>query len=150
MKQHNITNMEEILSYLNLKKDYYEKILWQTQNLEEAIKTNNMTEMNLIITEKTNYAKDIKRLDRLNAKYQKEIISNHENLLSDKRFNTLKKQLQIIITKINDYDQKCKILLGSLINDTKEKIDNFNKKRTARQSMKLQEILPPSYVDILR
>ncbi len=149
MKQHNITNIEEILSYLNLKKEYYEKILRQTQNLEEAIKTNNMKELNMIIAEKVNYAKDIKRLDRLNTKYQEEIISNHESLISDKRFNILKKQLQIIITKITDYDQKCKILLSSSIDNIKDKIDNINKKRATQQTMKTREILPPSFVDVL-
>ncbi len=149
MKQHNITNIEEILSYLNLKKEYYEKILRQTQNLEEAIKTNNMKELNMIIAEKVNYAKDIKRLDRLNTKYQEEIISNHESLISDKRFNILKKQLQIIITKITDYDQKCKILLSSSIDNIKDKIDNLNKKRATQQTMKTREILPPSFVDVL-
>ncbi len=149
MKQHNVTNIEEILSYLNLKKEYYEKILRQTQNLEEAIKTNNMKELNMIIAEKVNYAKDIKRLDRLNTKYQEEIISNHESLISDKRFNILKKQLQIIITKITDYDQKCKILLSSSIDNIKDKIDNINKKRATQQTMKTREILPPSFVDVL-
>ncbi len=149
MKQHNITNIEEILSYLNLKKDYYEKILRQTQNLEEAIKTNNIKELNLIIAEKANYAKDIKRLDRLNTKYQEEIISNHEDLKSDKRFSILKKQLQTIIAKITNYDQKCKILLRSSIDDTKEKIDNLNKKRTVQRTMKMKDVLPPSFVDVL-
>ena len=149
MKQHNITNIEEILSYLNLKKDYYEKILRQTQNLEEAIKTNNIKELNLIIVEKANYAKDIKRLDRLNTKYQEEIISNHEDLKSDKRFSILKKQLQTIIAKITNYDQKCKILLRSSIDDTKEKIDNLNKKRTVQRTMKMKDVLPPSFVDVL-
>ena len=91
MKQHDTTNIEEILSYLSLKKDYYEKILNRTQDLEEAIKTNNLKELNLIITEKANYTKNIKSLDRLNTKYQEEIISNHGNLISDKRFNSLKK-----------------------------------------------------------
>ncbi|MHC4267016.1 MAG: hypothetical protein ACYSWS_09415 [Planctomycetota bacterium] len=149
MKQHNITNIEEILSYLNLKKDYYENILRQTQNLEEAIKTNNIKELNLIIAEKANYAKDIKRLDRLNTKYQEEIISNHEGLKSDKRFSILKKQLQTIIAKITNYDQKCKILLRSSIDDTKEKIDNLNKKRTVQRTMKMKDVLPPSFVDVL-
>lgn len=142
MKQHDITNIEEILSYLNLKMDYYEKILWHTQNLEEAIKTHNLKELSLIISEKANYTKDIKRLDRLNAKYQEEIIS-------DKRFDSLKKQLQAIIIKITNYDQKCKILLSFSIDDTKEKIDNLNKKRIARQTAKSQERFLPSFVDVL-
>jgi hypothetical protein len=149
MKQHDITNIEEILSFLSLKKDYYEKILRQTHNLEEAIKTNNLKELSLIISEKANYTKDIKRLDRLNTKYKEIIISNHEDLKSDKRFNILKKQLQTIITKITNYDQKCKILLSSSIDDTKDKIDNLNKKRIARQTVRSQERLLPSFVDVL-
>ncbi|MCP4270036.1 MAG: hypothetical protein GY777_31425 [Candidatus Brocadiaceae bacterium] len=149
MKQHNTTNIEEILTYLNLKKDYYEKILRQTRNQEEAIKTNNIKELNLIIAGKAKYVKDIKRLDRLNTMYKEEIISNHENLMSNKQFNILKKQLQIIITKIANYDQKCKILLSSSIDNIKDKIDNLNKKRSTRQTMKTQEILLPSFVDVL-
>ncbi len=149
MKQHDTIKIEEILSYLSLKKDYYEKILRLTQNLEETIKTNNLKELNLIITEKVNYTKDIKRLDRLNTRYQEEIISNHENLISNKRFNSLKKQLQAIIIKITNLDQKCKILLNSSMNDTKDKIDNLNKKREARKTMRTQEILLPSFVDVL-
>ncbi len=149
MKQHDTTKTEEILSYLSLKKDYYEKILRLTQNLEETIKTNNLKELNLIIDEKVNYTKDIKRLDRLNTKYQEEIISDHENLISNKRFNSLKKQLQAIIIKITNLDQKCKILLKSSMNNTKDKIDNLNKKRPAQQTMRTQEILLPSFVDVL-
>ncbi len=149
MKQHDTTKTEEILSYLSLKKDYYEKILRLTQNLEETIKTNNLKELNLIIDEKVNYTKDIKRLDRLNTKYQEEIISNYENLISNKRFNSLKKQLQAIIIKITNLDQKCKILLKSSMNDTKDKIDNLNKKRATRKTMRTQEILLPSFVDVL-
>ncbi len=149
MKQHDTTKTEEILSYLSLKKDYYEKILRLTQNLEETIKTNNLKELNLIIDEKVNYTKDIKRLDRLNTKYQEEIISNYENLISNKRFNSLKKQLQAIIIKITNLDQKCKILLKSSMNNTKDKIDNLNKKRATRKTMRTQEILLPSFVDVL-
>jgi len=149
MKQHVITNLEEILSYLNFKKDYYEKILRQSQNLEEAIKTNNLKELSLIISEKANYTKDIKRLDRLNTKYKETIISNHEDLKSDKRFNILKKQLQTIIAKIANNDQKCKILLSSSIDDTKEKIDSLNKKRIARQTVRSQERHFPSFVNVL-
>ncbi|MCP4268477.1 MAG: hypothetical protein GY777_23350 [Candidatus Brocadiaceae bacterium] len=149
MKQHDTINIEEILSYLSIKKNYYEKILRRTLSLEETIKTNNLKELNLIIAEKTNYTKDIKRLDRLNTKYQEEIISNHENLMSDKRFNSLKKQLQTIIIKITNHDQKCKILLNSSMNDTKDKIDNLNKKRVARKTMRTQETLLPSFVDVL-
>ncbi len=149
MKQYKITNIEEILSYLSLKMDYYEKILRQTKNLEEAIKTGNIEELNLIIAEKTNYIKDIKRLDRLNAKYQEEIISNHEDLKSDKQFNILKKQLQSIITKITNYDQKCKILLSSSINETTDKIDNLNKKRKGLQAIRTQETHHPYFVDVI-
>ncbi len=149
MKQHNTTNIEKILSYLILKKGYYDKVLRQTQRQEEAIKTNNIEKLNLILDEKTSYIKDIKRLDRLNTKYQEELKYNSENLVSDKRFNILKKQLQTIIIKIASCDKKCKILLNSSLDETKERIDNFNKKRRSRQTMKMQEILPPNFVDVL-
>lgn len=150
MKPHNPSNIKEIIFYLNQKKDSYEKILRLTQDQEAAIKTNNIKELNLIIAEKLNHIKDIKRLDRQNEKYQKEIISNHDNLISDNRFNVLKRQLQTLIIKITDFDQRCKILLNSLKNATKEKIDFFNKKRSARQTIKIQEMHHPSFVDVIR
>ncbi len=149
MRQRNIINIEEILSYLKLKKDHYEEILKQTQNLEEAIKANNIKALDLVITEKANCVKDLKRLDRLNTKCQEEIMSNHENLISDKRFNILKEQLLAIITKITNYDQKCIILLKSSIDNTKDRIDNINKKRTMRRTIRTKEMLQPSFVDVL-
>ncbi len=149
MKQNNMVNTEEVLSYLNLKKDHCEKILCQAQSLEEVIKAGNVEKLNLIITEKTNYTKDIKRLDRLNNKCQEEIKYNHENLISDKRFVKLEKQLQFIITKITHYDQKCKILLSSSIKDTKDKFEALNEKRQGLQSMRTQETHLPSFVDVI-
>ncbi len=149
MRQRNIINIEEILSYLKLKKNHYEEILKQTQNLEEAIKANNIKALDLVITEKANCVKDLKRLDRLNTKYQEEIMSNHENLISDKRFNILKEQLLAIITKITNYDQKCIILLKSSIDNTKDRIDSINKKRTVRRTIRTKEMLQPSFVDVL-
>ncbi len=144
-----MVNIVEVLSYLNVKKDHCEKILSQAKDLEEAIKAGNVEELNLIIAKKTNYIKDIKRLDNLNKKYQEEIKYNHENLISDKRFVQLKKQLQFIITKITHYDQKCKILLSSSIKDTKDKFEALNKKRQGVRSMRTQETHLPSFVDVI-
>ena len=126
MQCHNTTNIEKILSYLNHKREYYEKILRLTQRQEEIIKSNNIKELGLIITVKENYIKDIKRLDMLSTKIQEEIASNRETLITDKRFSSLLTQLQSLITKIKDYDQDSKMLLYSSIIDTKSKINNLN------------------------
>ena len=150
MQCHNTTNIEKILSYLNHKREYYEKILRLTQRQEEIIKSNNIKELGLIITVKENYIKDIKRLDMLSTKIQEEIASNRETLITDKRFSSLLTQLQSLITKIKDYDQDSKMLLYSSIIDTKSKINNLNKRKRARQSKKKQEILQPSFIDVLR
>ncbi|ODS32463.1 MAG: FlgN protein [Candidatus Scalindua rubra] len=70
--------IEEIISYLNRKKEYYEKILKLTKKQEEAIKSSNIKELTLLITEKESYIKNIKRLETLNIKLQEEIMLNQK------------------------------------------------------------------------
>ena len=109
----NTMNVEEIAFYLNRKREYYEKILELTRAQDEAITTNNIEGLNLIITEKVNCIKEIKDLDKLNSKIQEEIASNEGYLISDKPLNLLLKQLKSIITEVMDYDRESIRLLNS-------------------------------------
>ena len=145
----NTTNVEEIVFYLNRKREYYEKILELTRAQDEAIKTNNIEGLNLIITEKVNCIREIKDLDKLNSKIQDEIASNEEYLISDKPLNSLLKQLKSIITEVMDHDRESIRLLNSSIDSTKTKIDNQNKKRRMPLSMINQGIRPASFIDVL-
>jgi len=150
MKYQNVAYIEEIISYLTRKMEYYKKILELTKKQADIIKSSNTNKLNLIITTKEKYVKDIKHLDELNTKIQKEIISNLENLKLDKRFNSLLRQLQSIITELMHYDQDSISLLSSSIDNTKTKINNLNKRRRAQQSTREQEICPPRLVDVLQ
>ncbi len=150
MKYQNTTYIGEIISYLIRKKEYYEEILKLTKKQADIIKSNNTNELNLIITTKEKYVKDIKHLDKLKIKIQEEIISNLENLKLDKRFNSLLRQLQSIITELVHYDQNSISLLSSSIDNTKTKINNLNKRRRSQQSVREQGINPPRLVDVLQ
>ncbi len=150
MKYQNVAHIEEIISYLTRKKEYYEEILKLTKKQTDIIKSSNTNELNLIITAKEKYVKDIKHLDELNIKIQEEIISNRKNLILDKRFNSLLRQLQSIITELMHYDQDSISLLSSSMDNTKTKINNLNKGRRAQQSMKEQGIRPPRLLDVLQ
>ena len=150
MKYQNVAHIEVIISYLIRKKEYYEEILKLTKKQADIIKSSNINELNLIITSKEKYVKDIKHLDELNIKIQEEIISNRENLMLDKQFNSLLRQLQSIITELMHYDQDSISLLSSSIDNTKTKINNLNKRRRAQQSMREQGIRPPRLVDVLQ
>ncbi len=149
LEMKNTMNVEEIAFYLNRKRGYYEKILELTRAQDEAITTNNIEELNLIIIEKVNCIKEIKDLDKLNSKIQEEITSNEEYLISDKPLNLLLKQLKSIITEVMDYDRESIRLLNSSIDNTKAKIDNQNKKRRTPLSMINQGIRPASFIDVL-
>lgn len=150
MKYQNVAHIEEIISYLTRKKEYYKKILEINKKQAGIIKSSNTNELNLIITAKEKYVKDIKHLDELNIKIQEGIISNRKNLILDKRFNSLLRQLQSIITELMHYDQDSISLLSSSIDNTKTKINNLNKRRRAQQSMREQGMCPPRLVDILQ
>ncbi len=150
MKYQNTTYIGEIISYLIRKMEYYEEILKLTKKQADIIKSNNTNELNLIITTKEKYVKDIKHWDKLKIKIQEEIISNLENLKLDKRFNSLLRQLQSIITELMHYDQDSISLLSSSIDNTKTKINNLNKRRRSQQSVREQGINPPRLVDVLQ
>jgi hypothetical protein len=150
MKHQNVAYIEETISYLTRKIEYYKKILELTKKQADIIKSSNTNELNLIITAKEKYVKNIKHLDELNIKIQEEIISNRKNLILDKRFNSLLGQLQSIITELMHYDQDSISLLSSSIDNTKTKINNLNKRRGAQRSMGVQRTHPPRLVDVLQ
>lgn len=151
MKYQNSLHIEEVFSYLIQKKEYYEEILKLTKKQADIIKSSNTNELNSIITAKEKYVKDIIRLEKLNIKIQEEIISNRKTLISDKRFNSLLKQLQSVITELIHYDQDSISLLSSSIDNTNTKINNLNKRRRSQQSMReYGGKRPPRLVNILQ
>jgi hypothetical protein len=150
MEYQNAATIEDILSYLIRKKKYYKKILELTEKQEEAIQSNNTRELNLIITEKENSIKEIKRLDKLNIKIQEELRSNNRNLTLDKRLYSLLNQLQSIITKIRNYDLDSITLLHSSIKSTKTRLNRLSKRKRAQQSMRYQGIQPSRFVDVIQ
>jgi hypothetical protein len=150
MEYQNAATIEDILSYLIRKKKYYKKILELTEKQEEAIQSNNTRELNLIITEKENSIKEIKRLDKLNIKIQEELRSKNRNLTLDKRLYSLLNQLQSIITKIRNYDLDSITLLHSSIKSTKTRLNRLSKRKRAQQSMRYQGIQPSRFVDVIQ
>lgn len=150
MDDQNTVYIERIFSYLDRKKEYLEKILRLTQKQDEAIKTDNVKDLTLIITEKESYINHIKRLDTLNTKLQEEIESNRELIRRNERLNSLREQLQSIITRIMNHDHNSINLLYSSIDITKAKLDNLNRKKRSQISMKTHRISAPSFVDVLR
>jgi hypothetical protein len=150
MKYQNSAHIEEIIPYLTRKVEYYKNILELTRKQADIIKSSDTNELDLIITAKEKYVKDIKRLDELNIKIQEAIMSNRKNLILDKRFNSLLRQLQSIITELMHYDQDSMSLLSSSIDNTKTKINNLNKRRRTQRSMGVQGIHPPRLVDVLQ
>ena len=150
MEYQNAATIEDILSYLIRKKKYYKKILELTEKQEEAIQSNNTRELNLIITEKENSIKEIKRLDKLNIKIQEELRSDNKNLTLDKRLYSLLNQLQSIITKIRNYDLDSITLLHSSIKSTKTRLNRLSKRKRAQQSMRYQGIQPSRFVDVIQ
>ena len=150
MKYQNSTRIEKIISYLTQKKKYYDEILKLTKKQADTIKSSNTNELNLIIAAREKYLKDIKHLDKLNIEIQEEITSNRKILVLDKRFNSLLRQLQSIITELIHYNQDSMSLLSSSIDNTKTKINNLNKRRRAPQSMREYGMRPSRLIDILQ
>ncbi|MFQ5685574.1 MAG: flagellar export chaperone FlgN [Candidatus Scalindua sp.] len=150
MKHQNSTNIEQTISYLTRKMEYYKNILELTKRQADIIKSSNTNELNSIIATREKHVKDIKHLDELNIKIQEEITSNRKNLILDKRFNSLLGQLQSIITELMHYDQDSMSLLSSSIDNTKTKINNLNKRRRAQQSKREYGMRPARLLDVLQ
>ena len=150
MKHQNATHIEEIISYLTRKLEYYKNILELTKKQADIIKSSNTNELNSIITTREKYINDIKHLDELNIKTQEEIISNRKKLILDKRFNSLLTQLQSIITELMHYEQDSMSLLSSSMDNTRTKINNLNKRRRTQQSTREYGMRPARFLDVLQ
>ncbi len=131
---------EKAISYLKRKLEHYEEILKLAIKQEEAIKSENIKDLNSLITEKENHIKDIKRLDKRNPK----------NLISDRRLDSLLKQLHSIITKLLNYDREGIKLLSSTIDSIKTKTSNLNKKIRRIKSSRMQQIRAPRFIDVVQ
>lgn len=150
MKNLNTANREEILAYLIRKQKYYEKILELTEQQDEAIQSNNTKKLSLITTEKENYIKEIKRLDKLNIKIHEELRTNNKSLILDKRLYSLLNQLHSTIIKIRNYDLDSISQLDSSVQNTKSRLNRLNKRMRAQQSMRLQAVHSPRYIDVFQ
>ncbi|KHE91932.1 MAG: flagellar protein FlgN [Candidatus Scalindua rubra] len=150
MKNLYTTNREEILAYLIRKQKYYEKILELTEQQDEAIQSNNTKKLSLITTEKENYIKEIKRLDKLNIKIHEELKTNNKSHIPDKRIYSLLNQLHSIIIKIRNCDLDSISQLDSSVRNTKSRLSMLNKRMRAQQSMRLQAVHSPRYVDVFQ
>ncbi|MFQ5962982.1 MAG: hypothetical protein ACE5KZ_01695 [Candidatus Scalinduaceae bacterium] len=141
---------EEIISCLKRMLECYKKVSYLTKKQEEAIKSDNIKELNLLITEKENHIKDIKRLEKLNIKLQEEIMLNPLILTRDNRITSLLRQIYSIITNLVNYDQDSIKALSSLIDDIKLKASNLSKRRRKLKSSRMQAIRPPSFIDVVQ
>ncbi len=147
MKKLNTADREEMLAYLIRKQGYYEKILELTEQQDEAIQSNNTKNLNLITTDKENYIKEIKCLDKLNIKAYKELRTNNERLIQDKQLYSLLNQLQSTIVKIQNYDLDSISQLHSSLESTKTKLSNLNKRISVQQH---QKIHTSRFIDVLQ
>ena len=140
---------EEIISYLKRKLEHYEEILKITTKQEEAIKSDNIKELNLLITEKEIHIKNIKRLMNFNNS-KEEIILDAKHLLSDNRINALLRKIQSLITNLLSYDQNSIKLISSSIDGIKTKKNTLNKRRRVLKTLRLQQNRTPSFVDVVQ
>ncbi len=62
---------KEIISYLERKLEHYEPLLSLTKKQEEVIKSENIEDLNSLITKKETHIEDIKRFEKVNIKLQK-------------------------------------------------------------------------------
>ncbi|MCP4253186.1 MAG: flagellar protein FlgN [Candidatus Scalindua sp.] len=150
MENLNTSNREEMLSYLIRKQEYYDKILELTEQQDEAIQSNNTEKLNQITTEKENYIKEIKRLDKLNIKAHEELRTNNKHFVQDKQLYFLLNQLQSTIIKIQNYDLDSISQLHSSVKSTKTRLGSLNKRVRAQKSMRYQKIPSARFVDVLQ
>ena len=141
---------EGVISYLERKLEHYEEIFKLAKKQEEAIKSENIKDLNSLITEKENHIKNIKRLEKVNPTLFHSVGSNPKNLISDKRFDSLLKQLRSIITKLVNHDREGIKLLSSTIDSIKTKASNLNKKIRRVKSSRMQQINTPRFIDVVR
>ncbi len=151
---------KEAISYLKRKLEHYEEILKLAKKQEEAIKSGNIKDLNSLITEKENHIKNIKRLEKRNPHFllsqraatvqESSGGSNPKNLISDKRLDSLLKQLHSIITKLVNHDRDSIKLLSSTIDSIKTKTSNLNRKIRRVKSSRMQQIRAPRFIDVVQ
>ncbi|MEE8597267.1 MAG: flagellar export chaperone FlgN [bacterium] len=146
MSNHN----EEAISYLEKKLEHYESLLGLAKKQEEAIKSKNIEDLNSLITKKETHIENINAFDKLNIKLQGKITSNPIYLISDKRVDSLLKQLRSIITKLVNQDRDSMKLLSSTIDNIKTKTDNLNKKIRNVKSSRTQQSHTPRFIDVVQ
>ena len=140
---------KEVISYLERKLEHYEPLLSLAKKQEEAIKSENIDDLNSLITKKESHIEDIKRFEKVNIKLQKKIMSNPKTLASDKRVDSLRKQLHSIITKLINHDRDSMKSLSSTIGGIKTKAGNLSKKIRKVKSSRMQQINTPRFVDVV-
>ncbi len=141
---------KEVISYLERKLEHYEPLLSLVKKQEEAIKSENIKDLNSLITTKETHIENIKAFDKLNIKLQGKITSNQKYLISDKRVDSLLKQLRSIITKLVNQDRDSMKLLSSTIDNIKTKADNLNKKIRNVKSSRPQQSHTPRFIDMVQ
>ncbi len=141
---------KEAISYLERKLEFYESLLSLTKKQEEAIKAENVEGLNSLITKKETHIENIKAFDKLNIKLQGKITSNPKYLISDKRVDSLLKQLRSIITKLVNHDRDSMKSLSSTIGGIKTKAGNLSKKIRRVKSSRMQQINTPRFVDVVQ
>ncbi len=141
---------KEVISYLERKLEHYEPLFSLAQEQEEAIKSKNIEGLNSLITKKESHIEDIKRFEKVNIKLQEKIMSNPSTLASDKRVDSLLKQLHSIITKLVNHDRDSMKSLSSTIGGIKTKTSNLSKKIRKVKSSRMQQINTPRFVDVVR
>ncbi len=141
---------KEVISYLERKLEHYEPLLSLAKKREETIKSGNIKDLNSLITELEAHIEDIKRFEKLNVKLQEKIRSNLKTLASNKRVDSLLKQLRSIITKLINQDRDSMKLLSSTIDTIKTKADNLNKKIRNVKSSRTQQSHTPRFIDVVQ
>ncbi len=151
---------EEAISYLERKLEHYEPLLSLAKKQEEAIKSENIEDLNSLITEKETHIQDIKRFEKVNPHFllsqraatvqESSGGSNPKTLTSDKRVDSLLKQLRSIITKLVNHDRDSMKSLSSTIDNIKTKADNLSKKIRRVKSSRMQQINTPRFIDVVR
>ncbi len=141
---------KEVISYLERKLEHYKPLLSLAKKQEETIKSEGIKDLNSLITEKETHIEDIKRFEKLNVKLQEKTISNPKTLTSDKRVDSLLKQLRSIITKLVNHDRDSMKSISSTIDNLKTKAGNLNKKIRRIKSSRMQQINTPRFVDVVR
>jgi hypothetical protein len=99
---------------------------------------------------KETHIENIKAFDKLNIKLQGKITSNPKYLISDKRVDSLLKQLHSIITILVNQDRDSMKLLSSTIDNIKTKANNLNEKIRRVKSSRTQQSHTPRFIDVVQ